>query len=1041
MKPDIRANNLLSITRSKAKMYEFQVPENYHIAIPRDPARLFALSLGLLGDYSAIYWRNGNNGGALTELKQNLQFSARFFDAYKLSHLNENLHPYLILVGSATYYLCDLPGSSRVLSKDLVGDCPDMDCEGLEDMLLWLLQADYSSYFDGSEGIYGPSIDNISRLIIDYFDKGVDQTEILSHADNLRNIAYINGTPRQLLFADIISAIVKKRIENSTWYSLPQYSDLPTNLWSRVLEKESFVRELWPAQHLLGIHGVFKGKSAIVQMPTSAGKTKAIEIVIRSAFIAGRASLAVIVAPYRALCHEINGSLISSFAGDDTTVNELSDVLQKDYDIETIISGEQILVVTPEKLLYILRHTPSLSDHIGIIIYDEGHQFDSGTRGITYELLLSALKRKLPESIQIILASAVISNADSINEWLISTESDVVTGTNLIPTFKTIAFTSWPGQLGRLEYVAESDIDSRDFFVPRVIERIELNLKPRERKERYFPDKDNSQSIALFLGLKLVYNGGVAIFCGRKTSARKLCELAIDVYSRGVRLELPTEYSNQEEIEKLYYLQLSNLGENAVETLCARMGIFAHHGNTPHGIRLAVEHAMKVGHIRFVICTSTLAQGVNLPIRYLIVSSVYQGADQIKVRDFHNLVGRAGRAGMHTEGSIIFADPQIYDKRRSRYENWRWMQAKDLLEPKNSEPCVSTLSSLFEPIHSADHRYTLTTEPLWFTDAYIKGEDELIQIIEDVVSRHGDKGFTTNSLKQQFEWRLNIISSIESYLMASLEEAESGIDFEEVEELSRNTLAYYLADDEQKNQILRVFEILARNIEDKVPELQRRVIYGKTLYGVALSQEIEVWVREHIDGILGIDDINELLKALWPIISKIVQNKQFRNCEPQNVLLDIGLAWIQGSPFYVLYELIKEANAKYVAGSQRRRFTLNHVVDVCENALSYDGALVIGAITELAEMINPSESVDLITNLQILQKRVKYGLSNIKEIILYEMGFADRCIAIELASLMENGILGRNEMLLSLRQNEDEVRSSLSKYPSYFILVYENIVE
>ena len=65
---------------------------------------------------------------------------------------------------------------------------------------------------------------------------------------------------------------------------------------------------------------------------------------------------------------------------------------------------------------------------------------------------------------------------------------------------------------------------------------------------------------------------------------------------------------------------------------------------------------MKEGLVRFVVCTSTLAQGVNLPIRYLIVTSVYQGKEQIKVRDFHNLIGRAGRAGMHTEGSILFAD-------------------------------------------------------------------------------------------------------------------------------------------------------------------------------------------------------------------------------------------------------------------------------------------------------------------------------------------------------------------------------------------------
>ena len=97
---------------------------------------------------------------------------------------------------------------------------------------------------------------------------------------------------------------------------------------------------------------------------------------------------------------------------------------------------------------------------------------------------------------------------------------------------------------------------------------------------------------------------------------------------------------------------------------------------------------MRTDRARFVICTSTLAQGVNLPIRYLLVTSVYQGAERIKVRDFHNLIGRAGRAGMHTEGSILFADADVYDGRNRNNDKWRWKQVKELLEPSNSEPCI-----------------------------------------------------------------------------------------------------------------------------------------------------------------------------------------------------------------------------------------------------------------------------------------------------------------------------------------------------------------
>lgn len=59
-----------------------------------------------------------------------------------------------------------------------------------------------------------------------------------------------------------------------------------------------------------------------IQMPTSAGKTRATEIIIRSAFLSGRAHLAVIVAPYRSLCHDVRGDLVTAFAGENVRLDE-----------------------------------------------------------------------------------------------------------------------------------------------------------------------------------------------------------------------------------------------------------------------------------------------------------------------------------------------------------------------------------------------------------------------------------------------------------------------------------------------------------------------------------------------------------------------------------------------------------------------------------------------------------------------------------------------------------------------------------------------
>jgi len=185
-------------------------------------------------------------------------------------------------------------------------------------------------------------------------------------------------------------------------------------------------------------------------MPTSAGKTKATELILRSAFLAERVSLAIIIAPFRALCHEIKNSLVEAFHNEPTKLDELSDALQTDFEIAELLGHQQILVVTPEKLLYVLRHAPELAAHIGLLVFDEGHQFDSGTRGITYELLLTSLRSMIPEGTQKVLISAVISNAEAVGEWL-NGEPNVVEGTTLIPTFRSVGFASWLDQLGRIE--------------------------------------------------------------------------------------------------------------------------------------------------------------------------------------------------------------------------------------------------------------------------------------------------------------------------------------------------------------------------------------------------------------------------------------------------------------------------------------------------------------------------------------------------------------------------------------------------------------
>lgn len=1044
MKPKQRSKTLLGITRSKAKMYEYSIPDEHHIKIQTQPAQLFRLTIGILGDLTATINDGNGNNKLIEESRQNLVFSAQFFDAYLQSSLNKSLDEYLLFIGAASYYLCDLPGSASVLASKLPRYCPDLECPHLEDLLLWLLRANFSKPFSSVNhpNIYKNYTVKISKRLSDYYDTGIGTQELLNLCDSLRELTYSSGTDRQLLFSDIICAIIRKRIDYSTWSCLPRYTNLPPTEWSNAIQKKTFIKELWPAQRLLGKQGVFSGKSAVIQMPTSAGKTKSTEIIIRSAFLSKRTSLAIIIAPFRALCQEIRSDLTEAFSNEEIDIDEPSDAFQMDVDIIELFKSlkieqrKQILVLTPEKFLYILRHTPELADKIGLLIYDEGHQFDSGTRGITYELLLSSLKTKVSPTTQSILISAVISNAEDIAHWLNGEDSQIISGSKLLPTYRTLAFTSWKDQLGQLKFVDQKSPENQEFFVPRVIEQHQLSLKGRETKQRHFPEKSNGKDIALYLGIKLVANGSIAIFCGTKNTVTSLCKRAIEIYSRGITYPKPLEVSYTPEISKLHYLHKCHFNENDPVTLAAKMGVFSHSNNTPQGLRLAIEYAMQNDYVKFVICTSTLAQGVNLPIRYLIVTSIYQAGSQIKTRDFHNLIGRAGRAGMHTEGSIIFADTSIYDEKNNYGKSWRWEQTKKILDPKNSEPCISSLLSVFDPIYNDKKDDYIDTAPLGIARFYLENpKAELSKLAQAIVSR--SQGYTIDNVTRQIENKIHIISSIESYLMSHWDDEHKSFSSDGVYELATETLAYYLANKEQRKEIIELFTLLAKNLEKNIPSPDKRHVFGRTLLGVHDSIEIQKWVSDNIEKLKITDNDNDLLETLWETVTSHINNKTFNKCKPKPDCHSFVFDWVNGLSFKEIHNNLLKSGAYIQAKTQTRKLKIEHIIELTENSLAYEGTLILGAIAEVISFLEGKES-EIVIRINALQKRLKYGLPSKASIILYELGFSDRVIALELSENLDNN--NKTQMIKDLRKSKKN-HKLLEKYPAYYTNVLDDVLD
>lgn len=224
MKPEQRSQVLLGITRSKGKMFEYDIPDRYHINVTQDPSCLFTLAIGILGELAARQDGATNKDVQFDELKGSLQFSARFFDAYIQAKFDSNLDPYLLLLASASFYLCDLPGSAVVLARRIGSASGNLGGQGLEDILRWLLQNDLRTPFESNGGQFAGALADISRTLTQFFANGTGHEALLKQCDVLRSEVAGVGTPRQLLLSDVLRSIIKKKHLNSAWRSLPASS-------------------------------------------------------------------------------------------------------------------------------------------------------------------------------------------------------------------------------------------------------------------------------------------------------------------------------------------------------------------------------------------------------------------------------------------------------------------------------------------------------------------------------------------------------------------------------------------------------------------------------------------------------------------------------------------------------------------------------------------------------------------------------------------------------------------------------------------------
>ncbi|MGW1991959.1 DEAD/DEAH box helicase [Embleya sp. NPDC001921] len=256
------------------------------------------------------------------------------------------------------------------------------------------------------------------------------------------------------------------------------------------------------------------------------------------------------------------------------------------------IREADVWVSTTEKFEAVCR-TASLRDvlaEVGCLIVDEIHLLGDPVRGPILEALLARV-REVADQVRIVGLSATVSNADEIARWL---------GATLVKVTWRPTRLVW--QLPMIPLAA--DRSARQLSRTRAATRL-------------------TESVAQD-------GGSVLVFCGSKRNVRATA-LAIAA-SRGER----TTGVDVDDTDR-------------VHDLCRRAGVGLHYRDWPH--KRDAERAFRNRDIDVLVATSTVAAGVNLPARAVVVRDTQVGMDRIEVSMVQQMFGRAGRVGAgETEG-------------------------------------------------------------------------------------------------------------------------------------------------------------------------------------------------------------------------------------------------------------------------------------------------------------------------------------------------------------------------------------------------------
>ena len=369
-----------------------------------------------------------------------------------------------------------------------------------------------------------------------------------------------------------------------------------------------------------------------VSAPTSAGKSFAVTRWIIDTFSDNDPRLCVYLVPTRALIRQVENDLTSYAASKRRAVSISSIPRPASYKADR----PNVLVFTQERLhLFLSSFGKNLIPSVDVMIVDEAQKVGDGQRGVVLQLVIEDVVSTNPDT-TLVLISPMTANPsvlladkpDGVKSHTLESE-EVTVNQNLL----------WLSQKPRKPKLWEMSLclDSETISLG----TISLSSKP-------VPESKRLTFVAHALGIE---RPGTIIYVNGAADAEKSALQLFDL------LGASADISSNPDIAHLGTLIEQVIHPQYVLRTVISRGVAFHYGNMPLIVRAEVERLFTEGVIRFLVCTSTLVEGVNTACKTICVRGPKKGRGQpMNAEDFWNLAGRAGRLGREFQGNIVCVD-------------------------------------------------------------------------------------------------------------------------------------------------------------------------------------------------------------------------------------------------------------------------------------------------------------------------------------------------------------------------------------------------